>query len=324
MYFYYTVQRVKKSVFLPFIMHSPQISIVRRRVDIHFERLNGRPWLALNNGIEDFLNAMSYYFAPSETFFIQSVQNFQNQITDPALKNAVSNFIYQEAMHTTQHNKCNHVLTHTHPHGPLIAKLVGSIFSFIRRFSPKSTQLAFTAALEHFYAILSDFLLTHQKEFIEISDPAFSALWLWHAVEETEHKAVCFDVYHHIYPKGPISYLNRMFAMLLGTIFFALTLPIALSMIKRGAVQRRPAPHIIWSRVTSAGTNEKFKRYGFWRFLKQSFSLRAYFSYYKPSFHPWEHDNSHLIEEWRRTFPEMSNSNTNKSFANLSAPLPSP
>jgi predicted metal-dependent hydrolase len=286
-------------------MSPTPIPIVRRRVNIEFDSGNERAWLALNNGIEDFLNTMSYYFAPAETFFIQSVQHYQDRIIDPALKIEVGNFIYQEAMHTKQHNKCNHAMAHAHPHGPRITKFVGSLFGVMRRFSPKSTQLAFTAALEHFYAILSDFLLIYQKEFIRISDPSFSTLWLWHAVEETEHKAVCFDVYHHIHGKGPLSYLNRVFAMLLGTLFFAFTLPIALWWIKKDVAIKQPAPVVNWSQVATPETIEKFERYGFWGFLKQTFPLKAYFSYYKPSFHPWEHDNAHLIAVWKQQFPDL-------------------
>lgn len=295
-------------------MHSRQIPIVRRRVDIKFDSHSDRAWLALNNGIEDFLNALSYYFEPSETFFIQSAQNFQDRVTDPALKSAVSNFIYQEAMHTKQHNKCNHAMSTAHPHGPRITKFVGSILKTFARFSPKSTRLAFTAALEHFYAILSDFLLTYQKEFLKISDPAFSTLWLWHAVEETEHKAVCFDVYQHIHGNGLLSYLNRIFAMFMGTLFFMFTLPVALWLIKKDAIPKQPAPPVNWSEVISPETIEKFRKYGFLGFLKQTFSLKAYFCYYKPSFHPWDHDNAHLIEAWKVNFSDLAINNKSGLF----------
>ena len=290
-------------------MHPTQTPIIRRRVHIEFDGGNERAWLALNNGIEDLLNALSYYFEPSETFFIQSVQHYQDHISDAALKGEVGNFIYQEAMHTKQHNRCNKVMDHAHPHGPRITKLIARILGVMRRFRPRSTQLAFTAALEHFYAILSDFLLTYQKEFIRISDPAYSTLWLWHAVEETEHKAVCFDVYTHVHGKGLMSYLNRVVAMLLGTLFFAITLPIALWLIKKDVTPKLPAPPVDWSRVATPETLEKFKDCGFLGFLKLTFPLKAYFSYYKPSFHPWEHDNTHLIEVWKGQFSDIAINN---------------
>jgi predicted metal-dependent hydrolase len=33
--------------------------------------------------------------------------------------------------------------------------------------------------------------------------------------------------------------------------------------------------------------------------------LRLYFDYYRVSFHPWQHDNSHLIDEWKAHFGDF-------------------
>src|SRR5690554_7843610 len=55
-------------------------------------------------------------------------------------------------------------------------------------------RLAITCALEHFTAILAHQVLTN-PELIKGMHPGFKEMWRWHAVEETEHKAVAFDVY---------------------------------------------------------------------------------------------------------------------------------
>ncbi len=73
---------------------------------------------------------------------------------------------------------------------------------------PRSVQLATTIALEHFTAIVAHQLLTNPKA-TEGMHPNVKPLWLWHAVEETEHKAVCFDVYQQV---GG-GYLNRALNM---------------------------------------------------------------------------------------------------------------
>lgn len=33
--------------------------------------------------------------------------------------------------------------------------------------------------------------------------------------------------------------------------------------------------------------------------------FRLYFSYYKRRFHPWDHDNSPLVEAWKRRYPDF-------------------
>jgi predicted metal-dependent hydrolase len=40
---------------------------------------------------------VSFAFPPGEKFFIHSVQNYQDRITDAVLKEQVKQFIYQEA-----------------------------------------------------------------------------------------------------------------------------------------------------------------------------------------------------------------------------------
>ena len=62
---------------------------------------------------------------------------------------------------------------------------------------PPKRRLAGTVAAEHLTAILADDLLRN-KGHLENADPAISKLWYWHAIEETEHKAVAFDVHQAV------------------------------------------------------------------------------------------------------------------------------
>ena len=59
---------------------------------------------------------------------------------------------------------------------------------------PKSQQLACTTFMEHFTALLGEQLLTDTR-FQQQAHGEMLQLWLWHALEELEHKAVAFDVY---------------------------------------------------------------------------------------------------------------------------------
>jgi hypothetical protein len=77
--------------------------------------------------------------------------------------------------------------------------------------------LAATAALEHITAIMADGLLRNGG-YIADALPTLARLWRWHALEETEHKAVAFDVYNQVC--GSRKLLRR--AMFNGTFFFVL------------------------------------------------------------------------------------------------------
>src|SRR5690348_16100482 len=181
--------------------------IIRRRVNIDFASADVGAWSHRNTGFEDALNALSFVFPSGEAYFINSVQHYLRRIKDPVLKEQAERFIYQEAMHAREHGRANDELRQFHAYGRHIERLVVPLLAFSRRCMPKATQLATTCALEHFTAMLADCLLRDQQWFIADSEPSFVALWLWHAVEETEHKAVCFDVYQHICGKGALSYL---------------------------------------------------------------------------------------------------------------------
>ena len=62
---------------------------------------------------------------------------------------------------------------------------------------PTKVQLAITAALEHYTASLAELLLESPDARALLDIPEVRSLFLWHALEESEHKAVAFDVYRH-------------------------------------------------------------------------------------------------------------------------------
>src|SRR5690606_40369604 len=63
------------------------------------------------------------------------------------------------------------------------------------RLAPPISNLAFTAALEHFTATLAELLLSSEDVRALFGHDGVRDVFLWHALEESEHKAVAFDVY---------------------------------------------------------------------------------------------------------------------------------
>ena len=49
--------------------------------------------------------------------------------------------------------------------------------------------------MEHFTATLAELVLTNEEIRDLMGDDAVRDLFVWHALEESEHKAVAFDVY---------------------------------------------------------------------------------------------------------------------------------
>ena len=167
-------------------------------------------------------DAMSVLFPDGERFFIDSVRQFRDQITDPTLKEQIRGFIGQEGHHSREHLEYSQRLRDLgYAIEPIERRARGRIRYAQKRLSPQR-QLAATAALEHITAIMADQVL-REPECLRGADANMARLWRWHALEETEHKAVAFDVYQQVC--GNRRLLRR--AMRLATLFFVLDTPAA-------------------------------------------------------------------------------------------------
>ena len=92
--------------------------------------------------------------------------------------------------------------------------------AFSRARGPMRMLMA-TICLEHFTAMLADMFAEHDDMFTK-TDPAIRDLWRWHAMEETEHKAVAYDVFLEATKDWPAwrRYFRRCVSMLLISYFF--------------------------------------------------------------------------------------------------------
>ena len=138
--------------------------------------------------------ALSAVFPDGEDFFVRSVRHFRDQITDPALKRQVAGFIGQEAMHGREHRAFNNRLDALGYPTKQVEWLTKWGLRTRERVAPAKANLAATAALEHFTATLAELVLSNEEVRGLFGNDEVRNLFLWHALEESEHKAVAFDV----------------------------------------------------------------------------------------------------------------------------------
>jgi predicted metal-dependent hydrolase len=169
--------------------------LVVRRLLVDMEAPMARHWCAGDAFRTALFNALSMSFPVGEQFFIDSVRNGFKELTpelQEQLRGDVQGFIGQEATHRRLHSLYNEHLdrlglqNHWGPRAQERMKMLDGVD--VRHW------LAATAANEHFTAILADFML-HNPDLLGNDDPRLRTLWLWHAAEESEHKAVAFDLY---------------------------------------------------------------------------------------------------------------------------------
>ncbi|HEY5927592.1 MAG TPA: metal-dependent hydrolase [Kofleriaceae bacterium] len=270
------------------------MEIPRRDVDFKIDPAKvPRDWCDQDPYETTFLNALSMLFPEGERFFVESVKQHKHYVTDPQLQRDVAGFIGQEAMHGREHRAFNELL---HAHGYHEApRIEAKLRWFLKRvrvaLSPKS-QLAVTTALEHFTAMLAESLMADPKMRGQMHEDV-APLWLWHALEESEHKAVAFDVYR----AAGGGYIRRTWMMLVTTIFFFAVV----GMVHARLMLTRK---VLWKPWTWArGVTRMWIYPGFFTRLAP-----AYFSYFRPSFHPSDRDTKQLIATWQVTLFGTSSS----------------
>ncbi len=236
-----------------------------------------------------FFDAMSTMFPEGEKFFIQCVRDYSDRITDPALKQAVKEFTYQEGQHGIVHRRFN---DHLKAQGIDINHLEGLLrtaFELLRGRLRKGTTLAQTAASEHLTAIMSHGFMMRSEIFAH-SDPRLRAMYYWHAVEEIEHKGVAFDVMKKV---AGVGYFTRILTMLWVTIAFTLhTFFIMNHMLRVDGFNLRQRAGL-WLR-------------GLWWLYRPGGMipplLPLYFAYFRPGFHPWQSGSTEAYRRWREAY----------------------
>ena len=259
------------------------IDPIRRNLKFGLPKDKALSWNPSGLHVAQFYNTLSIFFPAGERFFIQSVRNYRNNITDEKLKAQVSAFIGQEGFHTREHEEYNDALAQAGMPIEELDKLVVIVLDTVKKLPP-AAQLSVTVALEHLTAVLGDTLL-RDDDLLEGADPHFAAIWQWHALEETEHKAVCFDAYEQVVGKGVSAYALRVFAFSMANIiFWSLYAPFYVRMLSRsGGLFNLKG----WGKLANfvAGKPGVLRRIA-----------PEWLDFFRPDFHPWMHDNKHYLE----------------------------
>ncbi len=229
-----------------------------------------------------FFNALSLQFPDGEQQFINAVRLYRDQITDPKLKEEIKGFIGQEALHSREHKEYNEALKARGGYDiDALDERFRKHMEWVGRLPP-SRQLAGTCGAEHYTAVLANAILSH-PEWMEGATPTMKRLWRWHAIEETEHKSVAFDVYRACIGNDK---LRRIVFLFVTWNFFRYTFLNTCSLLKTDGK--------LWSlRTWLGGLNFLWggKPGGVLRKC-----LPDFLAYFRRDFHPWQQDNRGLLE----------------------------
>ncbi|HEX6592266.1 MAG TPA: metal-dependent hydrolase [Moraxellaceae bacterium] len=255
-----------------------------RRMDFGFNDVP-KYWFHNDPFLTHFLSNLSSLFPEGEFFFVTSMRNIRDQIQDPVMQKEISAFIGQEAMHSKEHKVFNDYATANGIDVDFFHRRVGKLLKFGHKILSHKQQLAVTCALEHFTATIASQLMKRTDWNERMNDPTMRRMWLWHAVEESEHKSVCYDAYQQLYKNA---YATRAGAMVVAMVILAAV--VADQQVRLMAKDKQLFNIKSWV----MGLNGLMGRKGF---LLQV--LPELFDYFRPGFHPEDYDTEALEKKYK-------------------------
>jgi predicted metal-dependent hydrolase len=274
---------------------TPPAIVPRDKLDFGLDGDIAKYWLDNDAFKTRFFDAMSTLFPVGEKFFITCVRDFKDRITDPKMLQDIKDFTRQEGQHGILHTQYNNRLK---AQGIAVDAILQAqekrLFGITRKHLSREFTLGITAASEHITAIMAD-CFVERPEIFANADERIRALYVWHAMEEMEHKGVAYDVLTDV---AQASYRTRIGSMILVSILFPFhVFRIMAHMLQVDGFSR-------WERT-------KIWAKGLWWLYKPGGIFLPmtgkYFSYLKPSFHPWHTPVVPSYEPWVKLLKETGN-----------------
>ena len=255
-----------------------------------------RYWMDGDVGLTHFLTSMSVLFPEGEQFFVDSVRAVRYHEAlkyDALMQKEMSAFIGQEAMHSKEHEAFNAYMNHFGYDAAWMEKATRKVIDlkrFLAVVAPNQAKLdlAATCALEHFTATIASQLLRRTDIQDLMQDPTMLKMWQWHAVEENEHKAVAYDVYERVYGKDAATYALRAFSMAAAIVLLFVTQNYFMYRLMKHDAKASPRH---WVRAVRT-------LYGRHGFISQI--IPELLDYFRPNFHPNDHDTLQLLVDWKQ------------------------
>lgn len=284
------MRRASSSIFQPRAKRPSSVSIKARNIRFPVAKNLRRYWVSDDPFLSHFMNALSVIFPPGERMFMDAVKAVREQVVNPDTQKDIFGFLGQEALHSREHSSLNEAL---HAMGYPVREMEKGMSAHLARVSTwrgKRSSLAVTVALEHMTALLGYKLLT-QEHVRALFDAEALPIWLWHALEELEHKAVAFDTYQEVFG----DYLPRALALVTTTIgLFGTAHLFQFYLLKKDGLAYDPK---LWAR-------------GIWRLWGPKGllvdMLPQWLEYFRTDFHPWQQDDSQLITDFERLYTPAS------------------
>jgi len=281
----------KKFAAAPFSLdqQSPIVPIRHMKFDFDPEQVDHRFYMDAELASAYFAS-LSIFLTRGEDLVIDTARYHRDFITDPLLKQRVTSLIGQEAIHSKMHEELNDAYLIRDLPVKLFRTWAGWAFEYGFERLPQPMKLSLMAGIEHFTAVLAEYMMNHEEVFFRSQDEKQRAIWMWHMLEESEHKDIAFDVFQEL--------SNNYLLRIAGFFPALITILVLISAASFLVPFYRNPKNLISLR--------------YWKEIPYNFrlifglkdgvygsSFKHIFDYLRPDFHPNDHDTSEFLDYYK-------------------------
>jgi predicted metal-dependent hydrolase len=189
-----------------------------RNVSFHFDDDIPFQWNAANPLFGFVGNIVSFLAPLFERYIVAGVRQAMPRIDDPDTAAEADAFLRQEAQHAREHRHHVAVLTRQHPGLAEVSAELERRFDRLLETESLEFHLAYAADIEATFTPMFNVWLRHRDTLFDNGDPRVAPLFLWHLVEEIEHRSSAYLVYNAVVPDPwyRLRVLPRVFSHMLG------------------------------------------------------------------------------------------------------------
>lgn len=165
--------------------------------DVPFNWNPARPAFAMQ------CNLISFFAPGFEKFIVDATREGIPLMRDPAVAAEANAYLRQEAQHSAAHASHVRALARRWPGLRETMDEVTASFDHLTATKPLAWRLGYTAVVEATFTPYFKVFLDHEDKLFEPGDERVASLFIWHFVEEIEHRSSALKVYDAVHDSYP-------------------------------------------------------------------------------------------------------------------------
>jgi hypothetical protein len=155
-------------------------------------------WQPTNPSFGLFANTFTFLAIAFERYIVAATRQAMDRITDPAVAAEADAFLRQEAQHARAHRAHANAMIAQYPGLGATLAAANAAYDQLLASEDLDFHLAYVANLEATFTPLFKMVFDNRGPLFQGGDERAGTLFLWHFVEEIEHRSSALVIHHHV------------------------------------------------------------------------------------------------------------------------------